>query len=110
MSLPASDSTAPTGTVAINDGNATTDTPAVTMSVPATDAGSGMALVRLSDSNAVDGNNVLNGAGSTSFTYAPAIAWTLPAGLGTKTVYAQWRDAAGNWSEVFEDSIELLPG
>ncbi|HEX7347494.1 MAG TPA: hypothetical protein VF253_11935, partial [Candidatus Limnocylindrales bacterium] len=108
MSLPASDSTAPTGTVAINNGNATTDTPAVTMSVPATDAGSGMALVRLSDSNAVDGNNVLNGAGSTSFTYAPAIAWTLPAGLGTKTVYAQWRDAAGNWSDPISDTIDVV--
>lgn len=108
MSLPASDGDAPTGTVAINNGNATTDTPAVTMSVPATDAGSGMALVRLSDSNAVDGNNVLNGAGSTSFTYAPSIAWTLPAGLGTKTVYAQWRDAAGNWSAPISDTIDVV--
>jgi hypothetical protein len=107
MTLPATDSTAPTGTVAINGGGATTGSSSVTMSVAATDAGSGMALVRLSNSNAVDGNGVLSGTGSTSYTYTPSIAWNLEAGLGTKTVYAQWRDAAGNWSAVASDAIEV---
>ena len=108
MTLPATDSTAPAGTVAINGGAATTGSSSVTMSVPATDAGSGMALVRLSNSSSVDGNNVLNGAGSTSYTYTPSIAWTMSGGLGTHTVYAQWRDAAGNWSAVASDTIEVM--
>ena len=30
------------------------------------------------------------------------------AGSGLKAVYAQVRDAAGNWSDVFGDEIELL--
>ena len=108
MTLPASDNTDPSGTITINDGAASTDKTAVTLSVPGSDAGSGMALVRISNSNSVDGNGVLDGAGSTSYTYTSSIAWTMSAGLGTKTVYAQWRDAAGNWSTPVSDTIELV--
>jgi hypothetical protein len=39
-------------------------------------------------------------------TYAVAKALSLPAGLGAKTVYAQYRDAAGNVLEL-SDGIEL---
>jgi hypothetical protein len=40
--------------------------------------------------------------------YQNPVSWTLPAGLGTKTVYVQWRDAAGNWSDPpSSDSIEV---
>ena len=109
MTLPASDNTAPVGTALINGGATSTDSSTVTMTVSATDTnGSGMALVRLSNSNAVDGNGVLNGAGSTSYTYTPTIAWNMSAGLGTQTVYAQWRDAAGNWSTPVSDTIEVV--
>lgn len=45
-----------------------------------------------------------------------SLAWDLTdasvggaAGPGLKGVYAQVRDAAGNWSDVFGDEIELLP-
>jgi hypothetical protein len=34
--------------------------------------------------------------------YSPALAWTLPAGDGPKTVRAQFRDAAGNLSRMVE--------
>ena len=108
MSLPASDGAGPSGTIEINGGAATTDTSSVTLSVPATDAGSGMALVRISNSSAVDGNNVLSGAGATSYSYTPTVSWTLAAGLGTQTVYAQWRDAAGNWSAPVSDTIDVV--
>ena len=108
MGLPATDNTAPAGTVAINGGAGTTSSSAVTMTVTATDTGgSGMALVRLSNSSSVDANGVLDGAGSTSYTYTPSIAWTMTPGLGTQTVYAQWRDAAGNWSAVESDTITV---
>jgi len=105
MALPASDSTPPSGSVAINGGAATTSNPNVVMSVPATDSGSGLSLVRISNDSTVDGNGRLSGADATSYTYTNPIAWTMTAGLGTKTVYVQWRDAAGNWSGVSSDDI-----
>ncbi len=39
--------------------------------------------------------------------YAPNRSWTLPAGDGPKTVYAQFRFAGGSISDVFEDGITL---
>ena len=106
MALAASDATDPVGTVTINAGAAGTAVTAVSVAVPATDAGSGVSLVRLSNLATVSGG-VLSGAGSTSFAYATPIAWDLPAGDGTKTVYAQWRDGAGNWSAPVSDTIVL---
>ena len=44
---------------------------------------------------------------STAETFAPTKAWTLSNGAGTKTVYAQFRDAAGNWSTAATDTIVL---
>jgi hypothetical protein len=108
MSLPASDVDAPVGTVSINGGAATTDKAAVTLSVSASDPGSGLSLVRVSNDASVDGSGRLNGADATSYTYAPSVAWTLTAGLGIRTVYAQWRDAAGNWSTPVSDDIEVV--
>ena len=104
MSIAASDSTAPTGTATIAAGAAFTATTAVTVSVPATDPGSGMSLVRLSDSPTTTDGVLTTG---TTYTYNAAIARTLTGGEGLKTVYVQWRDAAGNWSAVTSDTITL---
>jgi hypothetical protein len=106
VALPAADTTDPVGTVTVNGGAAATTNPAVSVAVPATDAGSGMSLVRLSNSGTTNGG-VLNGAGSTSFVYTTPLPWTLSGGEGTKTVFAQWRDAAGNWSTPISDEIVL---
>ena len=100
------DVTDPVGTVTINAGAAGTAVTTVSVAVPATDADSGVSLVRLSNSATVSGG-VLSGAGSTSFTYDTPISWVLLAGDGTKTVYAQWRDSAGNWSTPVSDTIVL---
>ena len=59
LTLPASDSTAPSGSVTIAGGAALTKTASVSVAVTATDAGSGVSLVRLSDSSAVNGSGVL---------------------------------------------------
>src|SRR5690242_191426 len=46
-------------------------------------------------------------------TYAAAVPfattanWTLLSGDGTKTVYAQFQDQAGNWSAAVSDTISL---
>jgi hypothetical protein len=105
MDLPAADTTDPAGTITLNAGAALTTSPNVTAAVPATDTGgSGVSLVRLSNSSTVSGGVLTTG---TSFVYTTPIAWTLSAGDGTKTVYAQWRDSAGNWSAVDSDTITL---
>jgi hypothetical protein len=100
MTLPSNDATAPSGTVSINGGAANTSSTTVSVAVPATDTGgSGMSLVRLS--NASDMSN------ATTLVYTTPISWTIPAGDGNKTVYVEWRDAAGNWSATANDSINL---
>ena len=39
--------------------------------------------------------------------YAPTASWSLSAGDGTKTVYAQYTDAFGNLSVPVSDTIVL---
>lgn len=80
-----------------------TRTPLVTALLDASDANAGASgenlLVRLSNSP---------GFGGTSYqAFAPDLAWFLTPGDGVKTVYAQFRDAAGNESLVVSDDITL---
>jgi len=44
---------------------------------------------------------------STPEAYATTKTWTLSSGDGTKTVYARFSDAAGNWSGAYSDTIVL---
>jgi hypothetical protein len=67
------------------------------VAVPATDAGSGVSHVALSH----------DGVAWSVRSYAPTQTVTLPSTNGTRTVYAKWRDGAGNWSAVKSDSIVL---
>ena len=103
---PAADSTAPTGTVTLSGGAARTNTYAVSAAVPATDntGGSGVASVRISN----------NGSTWATYGYTTPISWSLSDAAhggsttnGTRTVYAQWSDGAGNWSPVSSDTIVL---
>ena len=91
------DSTAPAGSISIAGGAANTPTTAVTLAVPASDALSGVTQIRLSN----------NGQFWTTRPYAATQSWDLTAGDGTKTVYAMWKDAAGNWSVLQTDTIFL---
>jgi hypothetical protein len=105
MAIPTSDATAPTGTVSIAAGVAFTKTTSIVASLSASDAGSGMSLVRLSNSAAVSGGLLTTG---TTFNYQTTIAWDLGAGAdGLRTLYAQFRDASGNWSTPVSDTITL---
>jgi hypothetical protein len=45
---------------------------------------------------------------STPEAYGTTKSWTLSAGDGTKTVYAKFSDAAGNWSAPYSDTIDLI--
>ncbi len=94
------DKSAPTGTVSINDGASRTRTRSVTLTLSATDPspGSGVSQMRIS--------NTQSGLSSASWEpYSTTKAWTLTAGQGTKTVYVQYRDGAGNRSAVVTDTI-----
>lgn len=94
---PAPDTTPPAGSIAIAGGAAYSKTAALTISVAASDGGSGLAKVALSN----DGTNW------TTRTYGASQSWTLPATNGTRRVYAKWQDKAGNWSAAKSDTIVL---
>lgn len=101
------DTTAPTGTLTIVgavDAGATsttlTGTRAVTLSLSATDAGSGVASMRLADTSAAL-------ASAPWVAYSPSVAWSLPAGDGTRTVFLQLKDVVGNEGPVVSGSTTL---
>jgi dipeptidyl aminopeptidase/acylaminoacyl peptidase len=101
--LPPPDEVAPTGTVVINGGAKKTETRNVVLTLSASDAepGSGVAEMRIKNSD---------GDWSEWMPYAASKDWTLSAGRGKKgqgkkTVYVQYRDAAGNLSDTASDAI-----
>jgi hypothetical protein len=85
------DSTPPTGTVIINNGVAATHSLNVILTLSAFDSGREL--------NKREFMSFSNDAitWSDPEPYTTAKLWTLTPGEGTKTVYAQFRDAAGNW-------------
>lgn len=89
------DTDPPDGAVAVV-GDVTNST-FVTVSAGATDSGSGVDQVALSN----------DGTTWTTRAYAPTQAWTLQSTNGMRTVYAKWRDVAGNWSAVATDTVVL---
>ncbi len=94
----AADTTLPTGTVTINGGAASTNTTAATLTLSATDNSGSVAQMQFSN----DGTTY-----SAVEAYATSKTWTLATGDGTKTVYAKFKDAAGNWSTAATDTIVL---
>ena len=98
--VPMPDSSAPTGSIVINQGGALSASRVVTLTLSATDEGGPVAAMRLSN----DGQNF-----SDEVAYATSQQWVLTEGDGIKTVYALFKDASGNWmSSAVSDSIELL--
>ena len=92
------ETTAPTGSVTINSGAAWTNALAATLTLSASDAGSGVSQMRFSNDNS---------SWSAWQDYATGASWTLAGGAdGTRTVYAQFSDKAGNVAAV-TDTIGL---
>jgi hypothetical protein len=90
----------------INGGDADTNKIAVTLTLSATDTGSGLYQIQFSND------------GSSWSAPEPYVAtrtgWDLAAyggssAPGTKTVYVRFRDNAGNWSPVSSDAINFVP-
>jgi hypothetical protein len=94
------DTTPPAGTVIINNGVATTYSRNVILTIAARD-----------DGKALDKNGFMSFSNdglqwSDPEPYRTAKLWTITPGEGTKTVYAQFRDVAGNWmTEPAQDHI-----
>jgi len=91
------DTISPNGAITINDDAVFTNNPAVTLTLAASDALSGISQVRLSN----DGSTW-----SDWEPYAAAKAWILTDGDGLKTVYVQYGDNAGNIA-AYDDTITL---
>jgi hypothetical protein len=99
---PSNDTSPPVGSFEINSGAATTNTNLVTLDFSGiTDSGSGLTpggKVRLSN----DGTNW-----SPMLDFSPSQNWVLDRGDGGKTVYAQFRDRAGNWTNAQTATVTL---
>jgi hypothetical protein len=97
------DTTAPTGTLAINGGAAWTKDPDVTLSLDATDNPDGSGVTSMS----VDPGRASYDA---TEAYAPSKSITLPDGDGTKYVHVRYIDGSGNVSAPATATIGLDTG
>jgi fibronectin type 3 domain-containing protein len=91
------DTSAPEGSMQINDGTAYLNTTAVQLHLSATDAGSGVVQMRFSNDNAT---------WSAWEHYTTSKSWNLQEGDGPKSVTVQYRDDAGTVSS-YSDSTNL---
>lgn len=92
------DTSKPTGEVKIQNGASAVNSTNVTLNLSASDTGSGVGKMRFSNDNIV---------WSAWETYKTTKTWTLTSGSGTKTVYVQFMDNAGNISLTYADDIIL---
>jgi hypothetical protein len=97
------DTVSPAGTVVINAGAGKVSIRAVTLTLTALDPDPGSGVTDMRFSN--DGVTF-----SAYQPYAATAAWRISGGEGTKRVYAQFKDGAGNESEVVSDTIKLAIG
>lgn len=92
------DTTPPTGSVTINSGAAYTNATTVTLTLSASDPDTGVTQMQFSNDNVTY---------STPESYATSKSWTLEAGDGLKTVYAQFQNGQGLWSSAASDTVTL---
>ena len=104
LSGTATDGTAPAGSISINSGAASTNSASVTLNLAATD-GVGVTAYRIA--NGSDCSAAVDQSITSTTSYSANVAFGLSAGDGTKTVCVQYRDAAGNQSSTYTDTINL---
>lgn len=101
------DNDPPVGSVTINNNAGTTSSIYATLNISATDTNSGVAQMQFADT---DGP----WTGVPWVNYGTTYMWRLPAGDGTKTVYARFKDVQGNVSStvygtIYYDSFGIDP-
>jgi hypothetical protein len=97
------DTVVPTGRISINGGASSTTSRSVTLNLSASDPSpaSGVAYMRFRNGGTTTWSSWVS--------YATSKSWTLTSGSGTKTVYVQYRDRAGNISSTASDTIRFSP-
>jgi Tol biopolymer transport system component len=97
------DTTVPRGTISINSGRASTSSRSVTLGLSASDPSpaSGVASMRFRNENTTTWAEWVS--------FSTNVPWTLSSGAGSKTVYAQFKDRAGNVSATKYDRIKYSP-
>jgi hypothetical protein len=98
------DTTAPTGSISINNNAPYTRSTSVTLDLSAND-GAGSGVTRMIFSN--DGTTWSPMPPTPATPYALTHSWTIGAGDGEKTVYVRFIDDADNYSPIYSDSINL---
>jgi hypothetical protein len=98
------DNTAPVGSVSINSSASATNSTSVTLNLAATDV-VGVTAYRVANGSDCSGASYV--AVTSTPSYSAGIPHSLTAGDGTKTVCAQYKDAAGNQSLTSTDTIVL---
>ena len=94
------DTTPPTGSVAINNGNPYTTSSSVTLNISGSDNLSGIGEMMIS-------GDITDGFKNTWIAYAASQTVNLTSGDGNKTITVKFRDRSGNESSVYQDSIIL---
>jgi hypothetical protein len=93
------DTSTPTGSIIIDGNAANTTSMSVPLTISASDGESGVVEMRFSNDEV---------SWSSWEPYSTSKIWTLSSGVGTKTVYTQFRNGAGLDSGSYSDSIELV--
>lgn len=102
------DTDAPTNTsISINSGAANTTSTSVTLTLAATD-NVGVNGYFVSETNSTPSAGSFTSVSATTSYSANNINFTLSSGVGTKTVYAWFKDAGNRISTVTSDTINLL--
>lgn len=98
LPLAMADTTPPVGTVLINSGDIYCNSSNVTLTLDATDEETGVAEMRIANSQA--------GLSSASWqTYASSSLWNLDSGDGIKETWVEFKDGAGNIAQAVSDGI-----
>lgn len=101
------DTSAPVGSVSINEGAAYTTVTGVTLTLSATDD-AGVAGYYVSESSSTPSASASGWTGVTSAaSYNGSVSYILSSGDGTKTVYVWYKDDAPNVSSAASDTIVL---
>ncbi|MFH1854629.1 MAG: hypothetical protein ABH815_04880 [Candidatus Omnitrophota bacterium] len=95
------DTAAPTGSIIINNQDSLTNSVYVSLTINAVDSNTGI------KSMSVSNDGVFDTEPWESFSVKKD-NWILPAISGTRKVYVKFKDNAGNTSEIFNDTIELV--
>ncbi len=99
LSIATNDVTSPTGSIVINEGAFYATSQNVTLTLAVQDEGTGVGQMQIAGTD--------NLTSTAWITYTPTLIWQLAGVEGSQTVYARFRDRAGNRSPIYSATIFL---